>query len=245
MANFSPWRYQTWVGFPSLHKSDAHYELFAARIVVLQFAALPVAGGPSLIFIRTPQHKGLPHPVLSRSTPEFPALLTTGSGQPSKRRDRVWLWQQLAGLPRSDQSIASMNTFKNILCAAVLLPMLLLTASAQLALTVSPPKIIGQKALVKLAMSNGLPEKIESARAICFLLDDHGSMVGQSSKWVIAQNKTELAPGKTNTFNFVITSQLPFASTNLTAKISFSQVVLDGGKPVDIRSSVIVTGPGR
>jgi hypothetical protein len=94
-------------------------------------------------------------------------------------------------------------------------------------------------------MSNGLPEKIESARAICFLLDDHGSMVGQSSKWVIAQNKTELAPGKTNTFNFVITSQLPFASTNLTAKISFSQVVLDGGKPVDIRSSVIVTGPGR
>ena len=138
-----------------------------------------------------------------------------------------------------------MNTLNKILWAAVLLPMLLLTASAQLAVTVSPPKVIGQKALVKLAMSNGLPEKIESARAICFLLDEHGSMVGQSTKWVIAQNKTELAPGKTNTFNFVITSQPPFASTNLTAKISFSQVVLDGGKPVDIRSSVIVTGPGR
>ena len=73
-ASFSPWRYQTWVGFPSLHKSDAHYELFASRIVVLEFAAVPVAGGPSLIFIRTPQHppsprlrrtsKGHPHPVL-------------------------------------------------------------------------------------------------------------------------------------------------------------------------------------
>ena len=134
-----------------------------------------------------------------------------------------------------------MNTLNKILWAAVLLPMLLLTASAQLAVTVSPPKIIGQKALVKLAMSNGLPEKIESARAICFLLDEHGFMVGQSSKWVIAQNKTELAPGKTNTFNFVITSQPPFASTNLTAKISFRQVVLDGGKPVDVRQSVIVT----
>ena len=76
MANFSPWRYQTWVGFPSLHKSDAHYELFASRIVVLEFAALPVAGGPSLIFIRTPQPKGHPYPVLSRSTPKFFSLLT-------------------------------------------------------------------------------------------------------------------------------------------------------------------------
>jgi hypothetical protein len=37
------------------------------------------AGAPSHLFIRTPQHKGHPHPVLSRSTQGVPALVTAGS----------------------------------------------------------------------------------------------------------------------------------------------------------------------
>ena len=117
-----------------------------------------------------------------------------------------------------------------------------LAARAQLAVTLSQPRMEGQKAVVKLAMKNGLSERIESARAVCFLLDNQGVMVGQSTKWVIGQNKTSLAPGATNTFNFVITSPQPF-TTNLTAKVSFSRVVLDGGKSADIRQTVLVTNP--
>jgi hypothetical protein len=44
-----------------------------------------------------------------------------------------------------------------------------LLASAQLAVTVSPVKTTGQKAVVPLAMNNNFAEKIESARAACFL----------------------------------------------------------------------------
>jgi hypothetical protein len=63
-------------------------------------------------------------------------------------------------------------------------------------------------------------------------------MVGQSTKWVIGQNKTSLAAGATNTFNFVITSPQSFTTTNLTAKISFSRVVLDGGNLADPKTDV-------
>ena len=134
-----------------------------------------------------------------------------------------------------------MNLVKKLLCSAVILPVVLLTATAQLAVTVSPPKMVGQKAIVKLAMKNGLAQKIESARAVCFLLDDQGKMIGQSAKWVIGQTKTGLASSATNNFNFVITSSQPFTTTNLTAKVSFIRVVLDGGKQSDPRQAVIVS----
>jgi hypothetical protein len=42
------------------------------------------------------------------------------------------------------------------------------------------------------------------------------------------------------TFNFVITSSLPFTSTDLTAKISFSRVVLAGGKLADVGQAVAI-----
>jgi len=118
-----------------------------------------------------------------------------------------------------------------------------LTATAQLAVTVSPPKITGQKAMVSLKLKNSFTGKIESARAVCFLLDAQGKMVGQSTKWVIGQNHTGLEPGATNSFNFVITSPQPFTTTNLTAKVSFSRLILAGEKLVDVKQSVIVTGP--
>jgi hypothetical protein len=116
-----------------------------------------------------------------------------------------------------------------------------LTACSQLAVTVSPLKITGNKAVVQLKMKNNLDDAVKSARAVCFLLDDRGKMIGQSTKWVVGQNKTGLAPGATNSFNFVITSSKPFASTNLTAKLSFTLVVLDGGKLANVQQSVAVT----
>lgn len=107
-----------------------------------------------------------------------------------------------------------------------------LAAHAQLAVTVSPPKVTGSKAVVKLDMKNGFNNKIESARVVVFLLDEQGKTVGRpATRWVIGGSNTNgLAAGATNAFNFVITADKPFAATNLTAKVSFSRVVLEGGK---------------
>jgi hypothetical protein len=113
-------------------------------------------------------------------------------------------------------------------------------AQAQLAVTVSAPKVVGQKAVVPLAMKNGLSEKVESARAVVFLLDEQGKMVSQATRWVIggSQDKPGLASGATNAFHFVIASDKPFTTTNLTAKVTFSRVVLEGGKLADVNRDV-------
>ena len=113
-------------------------------------------------------------------------------------------------------------------------------SQAQLAVTVSPPKIVGQKIVVKLAMKNNLADKVESARAVVFLLDDQGKMVGQSTKWVIGGTKDRppLAPKGETTFNFVITSPQPFTTTNLTAKVSFDRMVLSSNTAADVNKNV-------
>jgi len=71
---------------------------------------------------------------------------------------------------------------KSSVLAALFWPLL---ASAQLAVTVLPAKATGQKPIVPLAMKNSFAERIESARAVCFLLDDQGKMVGQAAQLVI------------------------------------------------------------
>jgi hypothetical protein len=117
------------------------------------------------------------------------------------------------------------------------------TVRAQLAVTVSPPKITGQKAVVTLAMKNGLADKVESARAVCFLLDDQGKMAGQATKWVIGGTKDRpaLEPKGETKFNFVITSPQPFTTTNLMAKVSFSRVILQNGQAADVNKTVSIT----
>jgi hypothetical protein len=110
----------------------------------------------------------------------------------------------------------------------------------QLAVMVSPPQVTGQKAVVELTMTNELTNEVKSARAICLLMDDQGKMVGQSTKWVIGQNKKVLEPNAEAKYNFVITSPQPLVSSNLTAKVIFSRVNLDGGKVADVRELVQV-----
>jgi hypothetical protein len=116
-------------------------------------------------------------------------------------------------------------------------------AQAQLAVSVSMPKIVGQKAVIKLVMKNNLTNKVESARAMCFLLDEQGQIVGQSTKWVIGgmKDRPPLAPKAETTFNFVLTSPQPWAATNLTAKVSFSRVLLTGGQQADVQREVTVS----
>lgn len=113
-------------------------------------------------------------------------------------------------------------------------------SQAQLSAIVSPVKVTGQKAVVPLALKNNLSEQIESARAAVFLLDEQGKMVGQATKWVIggSDNKSGLAAGATNSFHFVITADKLFTSTNLTAKVTFSRVVLAGGAVADVTKAV-------
>ncbi len=115
-----------------------------------------------------------------------------------------------------------------------------LAAHAQLAVTISPVKITGQKAIVQLAMTNNLAEPVQSARAACFLLDEQGKMVGQSTKWVIGGQKDrpalEVKAG--TTFNFVITRPKGFSTTNLTAEVSFSRLVLEGEKLANPKTDV-------
>jgi len=119
------------------------------------------------------------------------------------------------------------------------------TVQAQLVVNVSQPRISGQKAVVSLSMKNEFSQKIESARAVVFLLDKQGKMVAQSTKWVIGgtQDKPGLAPAATNSFFFVVSSDKPFPGTNLTAKVNFSRLVLEGGKLGDpIKNVTISTG---
>lgn len=107
-------------------------------------------------------------------------------------------------------------------------------SDAQLIVSASPVKAEGNKALIKLDFRNNLKNAVESARASVFLFNGE-TVVGQGTKWVIGggKDKPDLAPGGTNEFFFVITSGKPFPKTNLTAKINFSRVVLEGSKLAD------------
>ncbi len=89
-------------------------------------------------------------------------------------------------------------------------------------------------------MKNNFTEQVESARAICFLLDNQGKLIGESSKWVIGgvKNRPALEPKQKKSFNFVITSSQPFTTTNLTAKVNFSRVILENNKMADPKTDV-------
>lgn len=112
-----------------------------------------------------------------------------------------------------------------------------------LTVKVLPLKVIGQKTLVELAITNSGTNRIEAARAICFVLDQNGQMVGQSAKWVIGQNKTSLEPNGQAKFNFVITAPHPLMATNLTAKVNFSRLILQGGKQVNPQNNITIIPP--
>ncbi len=122
---------------------------------------------------------------------------------------------------------------------------LVFTASslnAQLLVEVNPPVVAGKKAVVKLALKNGLAEKIESARAAVFLLDEKGQVVGQGTRWIIGgdQDKRALAVGATNQFSFVISGETTLTKTNLSARVQLNRLVLAGGKLADVKDNVVI-----
>jgi hypothetical protein len=77
---------------------------------------------------------------------------------------------------------------------------------------------------------------VESARAQVFLINDQGKVVGQAARWVIGgtKDKPALSPDKETTFNFVVQTDKPFKKS----KVSFTRVVLEGGKLADVNKEV-------
>lgn len=112
---------------------------------------------------------------------------------------------------------------------------------AQLAVTVAPAKNVGTKIVVPLTMKNQFDLKIESARAVVFLLDEQGKMMGQKARWVIGETSTNGIPaGSTNVFNFVVTDNKPLIASNLTVRVSFDRLNLEGGKAANPKNDVQV-----
>ncbi|MBI1178443.1 hypothetical protein GC207_13495 [bacterium] len=115
-------------------------------------------------------------------------------------------------------------------------------ANAQLAVNVSSVKAVGQKAAVPMEFKNTFTEKIESARAVVFLSDAEGKVVGQSTRWIIGGKKSRppMKPNSTNTFNFVVSLTTPHPSTNLKATVKVTRLVLEHGRTVDPNQEVII-----
>jgi hypothetical protein len=123
------------------------------------------------------------------------------------------------------------------LLTAALLSGTPLMVDAKLLVKVDEPKIVGKKSVIKLTIKNTFKEKIESARAQIFLLDDQGKVVGQSAQWVIGGTKsrnggTPLAPDASTSYNFVIETSRN-GGTFTQSKLTFARIILEGGKSVD------------
>ena len=123
----------------------------------------------------------------------------------------------------------------------ILLLFIGLILHAQLAVEVLPIKMSAQKAIVPLKLKNNLSNRIEAARAVCFLLDENGKVVAQATHWVVGQKTPRLDPQKEATFNFVVTGSQPFLTTNLTAKVSITRLTLATNIIGDIKKDVVIT----
>jgi hypothetical protein len=108
-------------------------------------------------------------------------------------------------------------------------------AQAKLTVTVDSTKQVGKKSVIKLTLKNDFQEKVESARAQIFLIDEQGKVVGQKAQWVIGGTKDRpvLDPGATTTYNFVVDANKPFNKT----KVGFTRIILEGGKVADVPKS--------
>jgi hypothetical protein len=101
--------------------------------------------------------------------------------------------------------------------------------AAELSVTLLPSKTVGEKVIVPLALKNGLPEKVESARAVMFLFDGRGKVVGQSTHWIIGgeTNRAPLLVGGTNTYQFIVPKGGKEFVTN---RLTVTHVKLASGK---------------
>jgi hypothetical protein len=110
---------------------------------------------------------------------------------------------------------------------------------AQLVVRILPQKMAGDKAVFPLVLNNQLSEKVKSVRAVMFLIDSNGKVVGQAAHWIVGANDSHppLEIGATNAFNFVVsTSGKPFATNRLTV----TSLMLNSGKSANPKGDVKV-----
>jgi hypothetical protein len=120
---------------------------------------------------------------------------------------------------------------KTIFSLSFLLLMLVLeTARASLSVKVDDPKPAEGKALVKITMVNTFSNKVESARATLFLLDEKGKAVAQKAEWVIGGTKERrpLEPNGTAIYYFNVPTNKPFKK----ARVIFTRIILENGQVV-------------
>jgi hypothetical protein len=109
-----------------------------------------------------------------------------------------------------------------------------MSASAQISITVGTPKIARQTAIVPLSIKNNLKEPVVSARAVMFLLDSQGKVIGQANRFIIGgdTNHPPLLVGTTNAYHFAIpTSGKPFVTNRLTVtNVRLAAISIGGGQ---------------
>ena len=107
-------------------------------------------------------------------------------------------------------------------------------ARGELSIKVDDPRSTGSKAIVKLTMKNNYTNAVESARAVVFLIDAQGKVVGQRTEWVIGgtREKPGLAAGVTAEFNLVVPADKPFEK----ASVKFTRIILEGGRLVELEA---------
>lgn len=108
----------------------------------------------------------------------------------------------------------------------------MLSARAQLLVTVSPAKIQGEKIVIPLLLKNDLEKAVISARAVVFVTDADGKLIGQGARWIIGGTlgKQSLYPAGTNVFNFIVSANQPLRTTNLSVNVSINRLLLQGGQ---------------
>jgi len=161
----------------------------------------------------------------------FPARFVDGYGE-------MWLEREQCGLHGREEQFESSSTMKYLILLGCFILALHAGMAHAAALTVkmAVPKTYGQKTIAKMELVNTFTNTIESARAVLFLLDDDGKVVGQETRWIIGGTKDRppLAPDAKTTFNFVIQTNKPFTRT----KVTVTRIVLEGGKLVDLSKDV-------
>jgi hypothetical protein len=121
--------------------------------------------------------------------------------------------------------------------AIMLLSLPILTRAA-LVISISEPKITGQKAVIKLDMKNTFSQKLEGAKGTIFLMDAGGKVVGQASRWIIggAKNRPPLGSEGNANYYFVVPAGKPFSKTRL----MIDRIVLEGGKLANPLKDIVV-----
>ena len=114
---------------------------------------------------------------------------------------------------------------------------------AALVMKIAEPKDYGQKVIIKMELKNTFTNKIEAARAVVFLSDEKGKVVGRDTRWIIGgtKEKPPLAPDAKTTFNFVVQHDKPFTKS----KVTVTKLFLEGGKLADCAKEVQIESSGK